>query len=399
MMQPFVVLFLPRPSSGVWSIRRTGWLPLALLWFAILLQTHMIGVAAGCSLAHGAALRAQRRCGWRDLGYSCLALAVVFFPYLLWELVTKFSDIAIIQLHLGGPRPASAPIACIDNASWNAYLTFLPIPTIPNQATFTSSSLVPQALDSAVLVGNCLAVLCYRWASSRRWPLSLYWWRKSRANPRAPLSRAAGDGQAPELGRFLERREWRRWLRLMPPPAAAGLLLLCAWQLLPPLVLVRAHAADLYPLLAGGHSRDLSSWPRIFSTERSWREWLSRSEDTLWLLARASLLYSVTLLLPAAANLRRHGLWCSMMSAGASTVVTSMSTSSDLQFDPERLSLNSTPLGATASYQTSIRSRGISRTRPAMYYFSRQLHTPVTVFDDERCLVLPNPGRRPGPGC
>ncbi len=34
---------------------------------------------------------------WRDLGYSCLALAVVFFPYLLWELVTKFSDIAIIR--------------------------------------------------------------------------------------------------------------------------------------------------------------------------------------------------------------------------------------------------------------------------------------------------------------
>ncbi len=49
---------------------------------------------------------------WRDLGYSCLALAVVFFPYLLWELVTKFSDITIIRSILEAQT-------CLGN---NAYL-------------------------------------------------------------------------------------------------------------------------------------------------------------------------------------------------------------------------------------------------------------------------------------
>src|SRR5207244_9511192 len=40
MMQPFVVLFFLALFRGVVD-RRTGWLPLALLWLAILLQTHL----------------------------------------------------------------------------------------------------------------------------------------------------------------------------------------------------------------------------------------------------------------------------------------------------------------------------------------------------------------------
>jgi 4-amino-4-deoxy-L-arabinose transferase-like glycosyltransferase len=380
MMQPFVVLFFLALFRGVVD-RRTGWLPLALLWLAILLQTHMMALLLVVPLLM-ALLFAPETLRWRDLGYSCLALAVVFFPYLLWELVTKFSDLAIIRSILEAQTCQRAN-ACIDNASWNAYLAFLQSHD-PNQATFTSSSLVHRlsiplswlatVLQFCVIAGFITALA-----------LSLYWWRKSRRSARAV--QAAGDGQAPEMAAPGAAR-WRPWLRLMPPPAAAGLLLLCAWQLLPPLVLVR-HTLPIYThyLLV------VIPGPFILAAIflEKLREWLSRSEDTLRLLAR-SLLYSVTIVLLLLQTLGGTALVLDDVrghfnSSGLDVYVSDLHSIQNAFSELDRL-----------ARQRHIRRVYVAAdfsTRQAMYYFSRQLHAPVTVFDDERCLVLPNPADGP----
>src|SRR2546429_345150 len=138
MMQPFVVLFFLALFRGVVD-RRTGWLPLALLWLAILLQTHLTVLLLVIPLFM-ALLFAPETLRWRDLGYSCLALLVVFFPYLLWELVTNFGDLAIIHSILLTQTCQHAN-ACIDNTSWNIYLTFLGSHD-PHQVPFTTNSLI-----------------------------------------------------------------------------------------------------------------------------------------------------------------------------------------------------------------------------------------------------------------
>jgi Dolichyl-phosphate-mannose-protein mannosyltransferase len=382
MMQPFVVLFFLALFRGVVD-RRTGWLPLALLWLAILLQTHMTVLLLIVPLFM-ALLFAPETLRWRDLGYSCLALLIVFFPYVLWELVTNFGDLAIIRSILL-TQTCQHTNACIDNASWNIYLTFLGSHD-PHQVSYTSSSLIqrfsiPLSWLAAVLLYCVIAGLVTALA------LSLYWWRKSLRIARGV--QVVGDGQAPEMS-TPEAARWRRWLGLMPPPAAAGLLLLCAWQLLPPLVTVR-HTLPIYThyLLV------IIPGPFILVAIflEKLREWFSRSEgrDKSGPYARG-LLYSFTVLMLL------------LQTVGGTALV----------LDDVRGRFNSTGLDIYFSDFHSIQhaffeldrlaqQRHVSRvyvaadfsTRQAMYFFSGQLHTPVTVFDSDRCLVLPKPADGP----
>jgi 4-amino-4-deoxy-L-arabinose transferase-like glycosyltransferase len=380
MMQPFVVLFFLALFRGVVD-RRTGWLPLALLWLAILLQTHTTVLLLGVPLLL-ALLFAPETLRWRDLGYACLALAVVFFPYLLWELVAKFSDITIIRSILQAQTQKCAN-ACIDNASWNTYLTFLG-PSDPHQAPFTSNSLVHRLSIPLSWLASAL-LFCVIAGLVTTLALSPYWWRESLRTVRD--THAARDEQAPEMD-TQDRVKWRRWLHLMPPPAAAGLLLLCAWQLLPLLAMVR-HPLPIYThyLLV------VIPGPFILIAIflEKLREWLSRSERTLRLLAR-SLLYSFTMLLLLIQTMggtalvldNVHGRFTN---SGLNVYFSDLHSIQNAFSELDRL--------AQQRHASRVYVAADFSTSPAMYYFSRQLHTPVTVFDDERCLVLPNPADGP----
>ena len=380
MMQPFVVLFFLALFRGVVD-RRTGWLPLAVLWLAILLQTHLTVLLLVVPLFM-ALLFAPETLRWRDLGYSCLVLLVVFFPYLLWELVTNFGDFAIIRSTLLTQTCQHAN-SCIDNASWNIYLTFLGSHD-PHQVSFTSSSLIhrfsmPLSWLATVLLYCVIAGLVTALS------LSLYWWRKSLRT--AHGVQAAGDGQAPEVAAPGVAR-WRPWLRLMPPPAAAGLLLLCAWQLLPPLVLVR-HTLPIYThyLLV------VIPGPFILAAIflEKLREWFSRSENTLRLLARG-LLYGVTLLMlllqiVGGTALVLDDVHGRFNNKGLDVYFSDFHSIQNAFSELDRL--------AQQLHVSRVYVAADFSTRQAMYFFSGHLHTPVTVFDSDRCLVLPNPADGP----
>ena len=372
MMQPFVVLFFLALFRGVVD-RRKGWLPLAILWLALLFQTHTTVLLLVVPLLM-ALLFAPETLRWRDLGYSCLVLAVVFFPYLLWELVTNFSDIAIIRsiLHAQACYRANA---CIDNASWNLYLTFLG--SHDPELHLTSSALVnmlslPLSWLATALLFCVIAGLVTTLA------LSLRGWRQS-----VRSVQEEGDGQAPEMGTPGAAR-WRRWLNLVPPPAAAGLLLLCAWQLLPPLVMAR-HTLPLYTHYL------LVTIPGPFILAAIFleklRAWLSRFKHTFRLLAHG-LLYSTTIVL----------LLMQIVGGTALVLDDVQGHFSDPGNHKAYFSDSHSLQYAFSELDRLAQQRHISRVyvatdlsnRQAMYFYSRQLHTPVTVFDDEQCLVLPN---------
>ncbi len=149
-----------------------------------------------------------------------------------------------------------------------------------------------------------------------------------------------------------------------------------------------AHAADLHPLPAGDHSRTLHL-VAIFLEKL--REWLSRSEDTLRLLAH-SLLYSATVLLlllqtVGGTALVRDNVTGRFNNSGLDVYFSDLHSMQNAFSELDRL--------AQQRHVSRVYVAADFSTRSAMYYFSRQLHTPVTVFDDERCLVLPNPADGP----
>ncbi|MBA2285358.1 MAG: glycosyltransferase family 39 protein [Ktedonobacteraceae bacterium] len=374
MMQLFVILFFFALYRGVVE-RRKGWLPLAATWLAILLQMHLTALSLLVPLLL-ALLFAPETQRWRDLGYAGIALAVIFSPYLLWELVTNFGDIAIVHAVLQAQACHRAN-ACIDGDSWSSYLTFLGA-SDPKQAPLNPHSWVhtlalplywlSQGLLYSV-IGGFIAALGL--ASS-------WWWRSARS----------GNDNQEESERRATLPWLQRWLRLAPPASACGLLLLCVWQVLPLLITAR-HTLPLFthyllvtipgPFMFVGLFLELL------------RRWVSRPRQTPWLVAH-SLLYSATVLL-----LLLQGI------GGTALVI------DDTQghFNDSNLYIYFSDLH---SYQNAFseldhlaQQRHLSRvyvatdlsTEQAMYYFSRQLQTPVTVFDAAHCLVLPNPASGP----
>ncbi|MDQ2716949.1 MAG: glycosyltransferase family 39 protein [Chloroflexota bacterium] len=374
MLPLFVLLFFCTLFRGVVE-RRKGWLPLAIIWLAILLQMHLTVLLLLVPLLL-ALLWAPETLRWRDLGYASLALAVIFAPYLLWELVTNFSDIAIVHSVLQA-QVCHRANACIDGDSWSTYLTFLG-PSDPKQAPLSAHSWVHRLalplywLSQGLLysvIGGFIAAL----------GLAGYWWWRS--------SRSGNDNLEES-----ERRatpSWRqRWQRLAPPASAAGLLLLCTWQALPLLVTAR-HTLPLFthyllvtlpgPFVLVGLFLELL------------RRWVSRSRQTPWLVAH-SLLYSVTVLL----------LLLQCVGGTALVIDDSRGHFSDSDLYVYFSDLHSYQ-NAFAELDHLAQQQHLSRvyvatdfsTEQAMYYFSRQLQTPVTVFDAAHCLVLPNPASGP----
>src|SRR5579863_492006 len=94
MIAPFVVLFIFALFWGVVD-RRKGWLFPALFLLGLVIQLQETTVLLVIPLVL-AILLAPETVRWRDLALGLLSLLLIYFPYLLWEIATKFADLAII---------------------------------------------------------------------------------------------------------------------------------------------------------------------------------------------------------------------------------------------------------------------------------------------------------------
>src|SRR5207244_3557660 len=91
LLAPFIILFLFALFWGVVE-RRKGWLFPALSLLGIMYQLHELTLLLAVPLL-AACLLAPRTIRLRDLILACVFLLLIFAPYLVWEVNTKFADL------------------------------------------------------------------------------------------------------------------------------------------------------------------------------------------------------------------------------------------------------------------------------------------------------------------
>src|SRR6266700_605670 len=206
LMPPFVVLFVFALFWGVVE-RRKGWLFPALVLFGVLYQMHPITFLLAIPLLVAVVL-APGTARWRDLLLALVLLFIIFFPYLIWEIYTRFAD-AHILLALAKQH------AHIDTQAIHFYRLFLSpydqLPTNMHSFVLIFTIVVPLlALGGFITAG----ILLLRTRNGQ--------------DTESPLADLPG------------------WLtKLRASPYRCGLLVLLTWQIVPLLILSR-HTIDLH---------------------------------------------------------------------------------------------------------------------------------------------------------
>jgi len=354
LMPPFVILFMFALFRGVVE-RRNGWLFPALLLLGILYQTHgtTMTLLAPLGLAVLFAPETIRR---RNIVYAMIALAIIFFPFLLWQIATHFSDLSIILTQITQKAVTN------DNAY--SFYRYLLSPYDPNNPPTNPKSYVKALMPAIsklhkivfflVVCGLILAVALatYQWVNRIR-----FW------------SMANGV------------RRVQRWIT--PTPEGAGLLLLCVWQFAPVLALTK-HSVELFPhyllvvmpgpfILAGYFIARLGAWiHRPYSPLR-----------TLLCLG----LYGMALLVVLA---QLVGSIASIRDRDHGNFVDTVDGRYFNDFGSlERVIHDADQLADQQHLKRVFIGTDFS-TEYTMYYFGEHMRHQATVFTIQTCLMLPN---------
>ena len=225
MMFLFVVVFMFMLFIGVVE-RRKGWFGPALILLAMLYQTHgtTLTLAVPLILAICMAFKTIR---WRDVLYGIIGCLVIFFPFILWLIVTRFSDLSFILAQNAKPT-------VLNNDSWVLYRLMISPYDLrhpPDDPHFWARTLIPMTSYLYHIMGYLVICGCVLALGGT---LVLWRWRYH-------IVKEARKTQVEEM-RSLS------WWNTIPalPPDAGGLLLLCAWQITPIIAMIK-HSSNLYP--------------------------------------------------------------------------------------------------------------------------------------------------------
>jgi 4-amino-4-deoxy-L-arabinose transferase-like glycosyltransferase len=356
----FVSLFMATLFLGAVS-RRKGWLFPAVFLLGLLVQLHASTVSLAAALLVAWAL-APGTVRWRDLIFGIISVAVIYFPYLLWESATHFQDVTIL---LNEMKQQSK----IDNQAVFLYQQFLsPYPAHLYPLSFFYRlepfvSWLVFVMTALIIVAGLVALLLFVWPRRR-----------------AEAVQVHGVARA-----WYSIRYW--WVDLRSHPYRCGLLVLLAWQGIPLLYLSR-HAIALYPhyfimlmpgpfVLIGLLLAKASVWLRQFG-------------------GRAKLLYACVYPLAGL-------LILAQFAASASNVldVTSGRFKDTALSYPYYNDLSSLQQAMHAADQLA-QQRHLSHlyvstdfaTETALRYLVTLAQTPATAFSDV-CQVLPDPAEGP----
>jgi len=383
----FVLLYIFSLFLGVVE-RRKGWLFPAIVLLGLLIQLHASTVLLSATLLV-ALLLSPGTLRWRDLALGLLGLLLIYFPYLLWEIATKFNDVQILlsatKQHVKTPNLASF-----------YYQLFLS-PYNPN--------LLPANLHAPIYVVkpwiswlfqtmhwlNTIAMLFLLLRAL--WPVA------ARADTGAstseetlldtPSATRSHEDTTHRVSTWFDglpvpgyMKRW--WLNLLAMPARCGLLILLAWQAIP-LFLLSHMSTELYPhyfifflpgqfIVIGILFAQLVHWCERFGT---WGE-----------VARL-LTICLTILITTA---QFAGSFSSVLDYG-------LGYYNELQIgNPYYDDLHSLQYAMTLADQIAQRNHlnhvyvsTNPSTQAALGYLAAQMHTPTTLFDDEYCMVLPAP--------
>ena len=362
MIAPFVVLFIFALFWGVVD-RRKGWLIPALILLGILVQLQETTIILS-SLLLVALILSPGTVRLRDLALGITFLLLLFSTYLLWEFSIKFGDLKILlqtsKLH-----------SHFDLTALNYYGLFLnPYGNIPTNTHTLEYKLVPLLEwlppSMVILIISGLALITMGVISS-------------------PQLQKRDSGVDEEI-RSSRHTVWSSlrtvntlWTDFRAAPRRCGYFLLLTWQIVPIMILSH-HSVPVFPyyllmvlpgpfIIIGILLSTLADWFQ-------WRRWV-------WNIARygvyvciclvivAQLLGSTAALIDEANGNNLHGY-----------SYNTLNSLEDALSEADQLArlhnLNHVYIATDQYTQTSLD------------YLAEQMHTPSTLFDASRCLVLPS---------
>ncbi len=354
------ILFLFTLFWGVVE-RKKGWLAPAIFLLGILVQLHASGVMMAFPLGV-ALLLAPKTLRWRDLVWGIVALFISYFPYLLWEVSTNFIDVHTLLAVTKQP-------VFIDNKAWTFYRLFLSpydYDNVPDKHTLLGR-LVPalawtRGTMTVLVIGGAVIALISVFGS----------------RPIVPSSTAHNNTKKTwwsRISNFL--------ILLRANSYRCGLLLLLVWQIVPLLILTR-HSIGLYAhyiiILMPGPFILIG----IFIVKSS--QWLQRQQA--WTTSIRYVLYILTCLLIFAQLAGSTAGVLDAVRGNFNDMVLSHPYYSDLH--SLQNALQEADQVAQQHHFKHVYISSDASTQAALRYLSQQMQTSTTVFDSNRCAVLPS---------
>jgi len=373
LLSPFVILFLFALFRGVVE-RKKGWLLPALVLLGIMYQLHEITLLM-VPLLIVALLLAPRTIRLRDfvLGFVCLLL--IFTPYLVWELHSKFADIYTL-LTLTNAH------AHIDSKAITYYQRFLNAYYYDDRVLGSTyydpvgrgDSIVFRLLPLLILARYMLTFLLLA-AFAMAGVMIVY---SSNA-----ATHAISLSKKPSHISLLFTRLFNWWTNLRTDPFRCGLILLVFWQIVPVLILSR-HSATVHLhyllmilpgqfILIGFFLSRAISWFQLQPTTLMWRTVRYGTTLATTLLLVIQLAGSTASLLDTTRGINNH--------------IFGYNDLGSLQHALQEADHVAQAHHLNRVYIT-ISSKDDSLT--ALPYLAEQMHTPSTLFDATACLVLPS---------
>jgi Dolichyl-phosphate-mannose-protein mannosyltransferase len=360
MMPPFVVLFMFALYWGVVD-RRKGWFAPAVLLLGLLFQLHQSAALLVIPLFVAVVL-APKTIRWRDVVLAFVLLFMLYFPYMLWEVFSKASDLHAFS-------NLSQHEATGGNETLSFYRLFLsPYGQQPTIASSVTLKFVPwlswlrYAIPLLLFSGIATALLLLVFPSLNQAPAT--------GTPEPITSSQSGI------------RGW--WANFKSNPSLSGLVLLLTWQILPVLILLRVTIIlqlHYFIFLMPGPYILIGLF--IAKVVELFRHYQPR-----WSLLRYAVYGLVALVVIG-----------QLLGSVASVIDISSGKFDDRTFYIHyRNDLNSLQQAVNEADQLA-QQRHLNHvyittddsTATALGYLSEQMQTPVTLFDATNCLVLPAP--------
>lgn len=383
MMAPFIVLFFFALFWGVVEHRK-GWLFPALLLLGILAQMHEMMALLAVPLLL-AVVFAPQTIRWRDLALGLLSLLVVFSTYLAYLFATHLHDV-IVLLSTSKQPTYFDPLAFTYYRDFFSPYNTLSVPSDPHTLIFR---LLPVLLWLRRFM--LLLVIAGFVTALVKILLGFRFFGGSHAgheHTEESKTKEAAEKNSPwsRIGRW--------WRAVLPSPLACGLILLLVWQAIFLLVLSR-HSRSV-PLvfhyllavmpgpfiLVGIFTGSLAGW--LYEQRQLWRH------------VRFALYLFMGLILIAQFAGSTAGLLDQVNQQDQ--VIANHHSLSSLQ-----RAMGTADLLARQQHLSHVYVSSNMYTQTALQYLAAQMQTPTTVFDESRCLVLPNSSDGPavllvGPG-
>lgn len=364
----FVILMVMALFHGVVA-RKRGWLAPALLLLGLLIQLHGSGVFMAIPLVLALVL-APGTIRKRDIALGCALLLIVYAPYLLWEFSVHLADIS--QLLHSSPQKT-----VIDGLAVQYYGILLnPYGVLPTQNPLHwkivpfigSNSYMGSLAPYLGWIGQgaiYLLVLC----------ILLVLFLAIRGTG---LSKAAAQNDL-----LLYVREY--WKDLRASPYRCGLIILLSWQIIPVAILLR-HSLTLYlhyfiiflpgPFILLGIG---------LSAAAAWLQKRNQRELSAKLLRYGILAVAAVFILAQGIGSTAGILDLDQGHYSDGSVVNNLYN--DLR--SLRNAVNAADQLAQAHHLTHVYISTDWPTQSSLRFLSTQMHTPVTLFNDQGCIVLP----------